>query len=92
MRALLRPAMYFLDTNRLVPSRPWPPHRVADGKRKGRCIARFRAGRVVGITIFEVGSWPFPWFAGSNPPAPLFPKFRREKDPLLPVNRCPTNP
>lgn len=27
--ALLRPASYFLGTTRLVPSRPWPPHRAA---------------------------------------------------------------
>lgn len=97
MCALLRPASYFLGTTRLVPSRPWPPHRVADGERekKGKMHCPFSSGMcVVGITFFEVGSWPFSvvrWFQSAQPPFPEVPK-RGKKDPLLPVNRCPTNP
>lgn len=98
MCALLRPASYLLVTSRLVPSRPWPPHRVADGgkeKKKREDALPFSSGTcVVGITVFEVGSWPFSvvrWFQPAQPPFPEVPK-RGKKDPLLPVDRCPTNP
>lgn len=84
--ALLRPASYFLGTTRLVPSRPWPPHRVAGRRRKGRCIAHFRACRVVGYHHLRGGLLALSvvrWFHPARSPFPEVPK--RKKDPLLPV-------